>query len=302
MKEYNVFMEAIAFTLVFFIVIAFMLFFGAFKIINQGFCGLITRLGSYSRTLHPGLHVIIPFIDTLDRTVDLREQVLPLKSQSVITKDNVNVNVDAVVYYQIINPYSAIYEITNLVFAIEQIALTSLRNIVGELTLDETLTSRDVINTKLQQVIDAAASKWGVKTNRLELKDINPPDDIQKAMNVQMEAERNRRASILQAEGQKESAILRAEGEKQAVVKRAEAEAQKLRLEVEAEAMTTKNYIEKIKEAGAGPAELQVIYMETLKKLADGNANKIFLPTESITSLGAIAAAGEVFQEKAGNN
>lgn len=295
-------MEAIAFTLVFFIVIAFMLFFGAFKIINQGFCGLITRLGSYSRTLHPGLHVIIPFIDTLDRTVDLREQVLPLKSQSVITKDNVNVNVDAVVYYQIINPYSAIYEITNLVFAIEQIALTSLRNIVGELTLDETLTSRDVINTKLQQVIDAAASKWGVKTNRLELKDINPPDDIQKAMNVQMEAERNRRASILQAEGQKESAILRAEGEKQAVVKRAEAEAQKLRLEVEAEAMTTKNYIEKIKEAGAGPAELQVIYMETLKKLADGNANKIFLPTESITSLGAIAAAGEVFQEKAGNN
>ena len=288
-------MEAISSVLVFFIIVAFMLFAGAFKIIKQGYCGLITRLGSYSRTLQPGLHVIIPFVDVLDRQVDLREQVLPLQSQSVITKDNVNINVDAVVYYQIMNPYSAIYEINNLIYAIEQLALTSLRNIIGEMTLDETLTSRDMINGKLQQIIDAAASKWGVKTNRIELKDINPPNDIQQAMNVQMQAERNRRAAILEAEGKKESAILEAEGKKQAVIKAAEAQAQKLRLEVEAEALTTKTYIEKLKEAAPSKETLQIIYMDTLQKLADGKANKVFIPTESMTALGGLAAAGELF-------
>jgi regulator of protease activity HflC (stomatin/prohibitin superfamily) len=248
--------------------------------------------------LQPGFNILVPFIDTLDRTIDLREQVLPLESQSVITMDNVNINVDAVVFYQIVNPYSAVYEISNLVYAIQQLALTSLRNIIGEMTLDETLTSRDLINTKLQQIIDLAAAKWGVKTNRIELKDINPPDDIQRSMNVQMQAERNRRAAILEAEGKKESAILQAEGEKQSVIKRAEAQAQKLRLEVEAEALTTKTYIEKIKEAGADKAVLQIIYMDTLQKLADGQANKVFIPTESMTALGGIAAAGELFASK----
>ncbi len=286
----------IAFTLLFFIVIAFMLFFGAFVIVKQGHCALITRLGSYSQTLNPGLHVIIPFIDSVDRVIDLREQVLPLASQSVITRDNVVINVDAVVYYQVINPYAAVYEINNLVFAIEQLALTSLRNIVGEMTLDETLVSRDIINTKLQRTIDAAVSKWGVKTNRLELKDINPPIEIQRAMNVQMEAERNKRAAILNAEGAREAAILQADGEKQAVIKRAEAHAQKLRLEVEAQAMTTKTYIEQVKEAGATKEVLQLVYMDTLQKLADGAANKIFIPTESMTALGGIAAAGELFK------
>jgi regulator of protease activity HflC (stomatin/prohibitin superfamily) len=295
-------MTAVAFTLVFFIFIAFMLFFGAFKIIQQGYCGLVTRLGSYSRTLQPGLHVIIPFVDSLDRQVDLREQVMPLSSQSVITKDNVNINVDAVIYYQIMNPYSAIYEINNLVYAVEQLALTSLRNIIGEMALDDTLTSRDLINTKLQHIIDAAASKWGIKTNRIELKDINPPADIQQSMNVQMQAERNRRAAILEAEGLKEAAILRAEGQKQAVIKDAEAQAQKLRLEVEAEGITTKTYIEKIKEAAPTKEVLQIIYMDTLKKLADGPANKIFIPTESMTALGGLAAAGELFTMKESKN
>lgn len=288
-------MTPVAFTLIFFLFIAFMLFFGAFKIIRQGYCGLVTRLGSYSRTLQPGLHVIIPFVDALDREVDLREQVMPLSSQSVITKDNVNINVDAVIYYQIMNPYSAIYEITNLVYALEQLALTSFRNIIGEMALDDTLSSRDLINTKLQAIIDAAASKWGIKTNRIELKDINPPDDIQKAMNVQMQAERNRRAAILEAEGLKEAAILRAEGQKQSVIKDAEAQAQKLRLEVEAEALTTKSYIEKVKASAPDKATLQIIYMDTLRKLADGKANKLFIPTESMTALGSLAAAGELF-------
>lgn len=295
-------MEFAAVVLIFFIVVAFMLFFGAFIIIKQGYCGLVTRLGSYSRTLSPGLNIIVPFIDIVDRTVDLREQVLPLASQSVITKDNVNINVDAVAYYQIINPYAAIYEITNLVFAIEQLALTSLRNIVGEMTLDETLVSRDVINVRLQQVIDAVVTKWGVKTNRIELKDINPPADIQRAMNVQMEAERNKRAAILNAEGAREAAILKADGEKQAVIKRAEAEAQKLRLEVEAQAVTSKAYIERLKEAAPTKEVLQLIYMDTLQKLADGPANKIFIPAESMTALGTIAAAGEVFKTKVENN
>ncbi|MCE2928231.1 MAG: SPFH/Band 7/PHB domain protein [Candidatus Caenarcaniphilales bacterium] len=284
-------------TVVFFIVVAFLLFFGAFVIVQQSHCALITRLGSYSQTLKPGLHVIVPFIDRVDRVVDLREQVLPLASQSVITKDNVNIRVDAVVYYQIVDPYSAIYEISNLLFAIEQLALTSLRNIVGELALDETLTSRDMINTKLQQVIDSAASKWGVKTNRLELKDIDPPAEIQRAMNLQMEAERSRRATILQAEGERESAILKAEGDKQSVIKRAEGHAQKLKLEVEAQAATTRIYIEELKAAGINKDILQVIYMDTLQKLAQGPANKIFIPVESMSALGGLAAAGEAFNK-----
>lgn len=289
------------FTLVIFLVIAFMLFFGAFVIVKQGHCALVTRLGSYHATLKPGLNIIVPFIDTVDRVVDLREQVLPLASQSVITKDNVNIAVDAVVYYQIVNPFSAIYEINNLVFAVEQLALTSLRNIIGEMALDDTLTSRDMINTKLQQIIDIAASKWGIKTNRIELKDINPPADIQRAMNVQMEAERNKRAAILNAEGEREAAILRADGEKQATIKQAEAEAQRLRLEVEAQALTSKNLIESLKEAGATKEVLQLIYMDTLQKLADGQANKIFIPTESMTALGGLAAAGELFTQAKNN-
>ncbi|MEY3370474.1 MAG: hypothetical protein RLZZ361_1144 [Cyanobacteriota bacterium] len=285
--------------LVIFLVIAFMLFFGAFVIVRQGHCALVTRLGSYHTTLKPGLNIIIPFIDTVDRIIDLREQVLPLASQSVITKDNVNIQVDAVVYYQIVNPFSAVYEINNLIFAIEQLSLTSLRNIIGEMVLDDTLTSRDMINTKLQQIIDIAASKWGIKTNRIELKDINPPADIQRAMNVQMEAERNKRAAILNAEGEREAAILRADGEKQATIKHAEAQAQKLKLEVDAQASTSRNLIENLKSAGATKEVLQLIYMETLQKLADGKANKIFIPTESMTALGGLAAAGELFNQQA---
>jgi len=285
--------------LVIFLVIAFMLFFGAFIIVRQGHCALVTRLGSYHTTLKPGLNIIIPFVDTVDRIIDLREQVLPLASQSVITKDNDNIQVDAVVYYQIVNPFSAVYEINNLIFAIEQLSLTSLRNIIGEMVLDDTLTSRDMINTKLQQIIDIAASKWGIKTNRIELKDINPPADIQRAMNVQMEAERNKRAAILNAEGEREAAILRADGEKQATIKHAEAQAQKLKLEVDAQASTSRNLIENLKEAGATKEVLQLIYMETLQKLADGKANKIFIPTESMTALGGLAAAGELFNQQA---
>ncbi len=285
--------------LVIFLFIAFMLFFGAFVIVRQGHCALVTRLGSYHTTLKPGLNIIIPFVDTVDRIIDLREQVLPLASQSVITKDNVNIQVDAVVYYQIVNPFSAVYEINNLIFAVEQLSLTSLRNIIGEMVLDDTLTSRDMINTKLQQIIDIAASKWGIKTNRIELKDINPPADIQRAMNVQMEAERNKRAAILNAEGEREAAILRADGEKQATIKHAEAQAQKLKLEVDAQASTSKNLIENLKEAGATKEVLQLIYMETLQKIADGKANKIFIPTESMTALGGLAAAGELFNQQA---
>ncbi len=286
-------MEFTILVLGFFIVVAFMLFFGAFIIVKQGYCALVTRLGSYSQTLKPGLHVIIPFIDTVDRRIDIREQVLPLASQSVITKDNVNINVDAIVYYQIINPYAATYEINNLLFAIEQLALTSLRNIIGELTLDETLTSREIINTRLQQSMDLAASKWGMKTSRVELKDIDPPEQIQRAMNVQMEAERNKRAAILQAEGARESAIMKAEGEKQATIKAAEAQAQKLRLEVEAEALTMKTYIEKIKEANPSPEALQVIYMDTLQKLAAGPANKLFIPLDALNSVSGLSMLAE---------
>ena len=291
-------MDLFIFVIVFFLVVAFMVFNGAFKIVQQGHCALVTRLGSYSKTLQAGFHVLIPFIESVDRIVDLREQILPLQSQSVITTDNVNIHVDAVIYYQIINPYSAIYEISNLVFGLEQLALTSLRNVIGELTLDQTLTSREVINAKLQETLDQAASKWGAKTNRVELKDIDPPDEIQKAMNVQMEAERNRRAAILNAEGKKEAAILEAEGGKQAVIKAAEAQAQKIRLEIEAEALTRKTYIEHIKAAQPDKEALQVIYMDTLKELSKNEANKLFLPVESVSAAGAIAASGDLFKGK----
>ncbi len=289
-------MDILSFALVFFAGIAFLLFAGAVKIIQQGHCGLVVRLGGYIKTLPPGLHVILPFVDSVDRVVDLREQVMPLEPQGVITRDNVNIHVDAVIYYQIVNPYAAIYEITNLVYGIQQLALTSLRNIIGELDLDQSLTSREIINTKLQEIIDKAAGKWGVKVNRVELKNIDPPPEIQKAMNVQMEAERNKRAAILEAEGRKEAQILQAEGEKQAVIKRAEGHAQKLRLEVEAQALTSKIYIEKINEAKPSSETLQVIYMETLKDLAAGPANKIFIPTESLSIAGALASAGELFK------
>ncbi len=289
-------MDILSFALVFFAGIAFLIFAGAVKIIQQGTCGLVTRLGSYIKTLPPGLHIILPFVDSLDRVVDLREQVMPLESQGVITRDNVNISVDAVIYYQVVNPYAAIYEITNLVYGIQQLALTSLRNIIGELDLDQTLTSREIINTRLQDIIDKAAAKWGVKVNRVELKDINPPPEIQKAMNVQMEAERNKRAAILDAEGRKEAQILQAEGEKQAVIRRAEGHAQKLRLEVEAQALTSKAYIEKINESKPSSETLQVIYMDTLKSLASSPANKIFIPTESLSVAGALASAGELFK------
>lgn len=289
------------FVLLFLVFVLFMVFMGTFKIIHQGRCGLITRLGSYVKTLQPGFHVLVPFVDSLDRVVDLREQILPLKPQSVITKDNVNIEVDAVIYYQIINPYAAIYEVSNLIFAIEQLSLTSLRNIIGEMNLDDTLTSRELVNAKLLEIIDLAGNKWGVKTNRVEIKDINPPPEIQKAMNVQMEAERNRRAAVLNAEGQRDAAIQVAEGEKQAKIKAAEAEARKLELEIGAQAKMAQEYIEHVKNADPSNEALQVIYMNTLKDLADGEANKIFLPTESVTALGGVAAAGEMFQTKKNN-
>ncbi len=290
-------MDILSFTLLFFAGVLFLLFAGAIKIIQQGHCGLVVRLGSYIRTLPPGLHVILPFVDSVDRVIDLREQVMPLESQAVITRDNVNINVDAVIYYQIINPYAAIYEISNLVYAIQQLALTSLRNIIGELDLDQSLTSREVVNIRLQEIIDKAAGKWGVKVNRVEIKDIDPPPEIQKAMNVQMEAERNKRAAILDAEGRKEAQILQAEGEKQAVIRRAEGHAQKLRLEVEAQAFTTKAYIDKLKEASPSPEVLQIIYMDTLKEIAASPASKMFLPTESLSVMGALASAGELMRQ-----
>ncbi len=284
------------FVVLFFIVVLFMVFWGTFKIVNQGHCGLVTRLGSYVKTLQPGFHILVPFVDKLDRVVDLREQVLPLSPQSVITKDNVNIQVDAVIYYQIMNPYSAIYEINNLVFAIEQLSLTSMRNIVGEMSLDDTLTSREIVNAKLLGIIDHAGNKWGVKTNRVELKDVNPPPEIQRAMNVQMEAERNRRAAVIDAEGQRDAAIQVAEGSKQSKIKAAEAEAKTLELEIGAQARMAKEYIIKLKEAEPDKSALQIIYMDTLKDLSQGPANKIFLPTESITALGGVAAVGEMFK------
>src|SRR5881628_2759856 len=192
------------------------------RIVPQARAGVVERLGRYSRTLNPGLTIVVPFVDRIRDMVDLREQVVSFDPQPVITEDNLVVNIDTVLYFQVTNPKSATYEIANYISGIEQLTVTTLRNVIGGLDLEDTLTSRDEINNQLRGVLDEATGKWGIRVNRVELKAIDPPASIQEAMEKQMRADREKRAAILQAEGQKQAAILTAEGEKQAAVLRAE--------------------------------------------------------------------------------
>jgi len=259
--------------------------------------GLIEKLGKYQRTADSGLTIIIPILESMIK-VDMREQVVDVPPQAVITKDNVVVEVDAVVYYEVTDPVKVTYNVANFYMAATKLAQTNLRNLVGDLALDESLTSREVINTKLRQILDDATDKWGTRVTRVELQRIEPPADVTEAMHRQMKAERDRRAMILEAEGHKQSAILKAEGQAEAIKKVADADRyQKLTVaKGEGEAIQT---VYSAIHAGNPTNDLIAIkYLEALQKMAEGQATKIFLPIEASAILGSIAGIGEILKEK----
>ena len=270
------------------------------KIIPQSRAYVVERLGAYHRTMQTGLHYVIPFIERVANNVSLKEIVKDFAPQPVITKDNVTMQIDTVVYFQITDPKLYSYGIENPVNAIENLTATTLRNIIGELELDETLTSRDVINTKMRSILDEATDPWGVKVNRVEVKNILPPRDIQESMEKQMRAERERREAILKAEGEKKAAILIAEGEKESVILRADAEkAAKIKAaEGEAEAIikiqeATAQGLKLLKEANMDDAVLKLKSYEAMVDVANGSATKIIVPSE----LQSLVTAGTILKE-----
>lgn len=301
------------------------------KVVPQSETRVIERLGKFHKVLPAGLNIIWPIIDRpkiivtrkvvdgyqgrqvvrMSETakIDLREQVYDFPKQNVITKDNVTTEINALLYFQIVDPVKSVYEIDNLPNAIEKLTQTTLRNVIGELELDETLTSRDTINAKLRAVLDDATNKWGVKVNRVELQDITPPETVRQAMEKQMQAERNRRAEILKAEGEKQAQILNSEGEKQAEINAAEAdkqanilkaegEARAKVLQAEAEAAAIRNIAEAVADRGADPVNylLAVKYIETLKEVASGQENKtVYLPYEATNVLGSLGGIKDLF-------
>jgi regulator of protease activity HflC (stomatin/prohibitin superfamily) len=278
------------------------------RIIPQALAGIIERLGRYNRTLDPGLHVLVPFIDTLKPLVDLREQVVTFPPQPVITQDNVTISIDTVFYFQVTDPFRATYEVADLILAVEQLTVTTLRNVIGSLSLEEVLTSRDKINADLRIVLDEATERWGIRVARIELKSIDPPASIQEAMEKQMRAERDKRAAILSAEGEKQSAILTAEGERQAAILRAEADQKSQILRAEGdkqaailratgEAEAIRQLFQSIHEGDPTPDLLAYKYLEALPKLAEGPATKLMLvPSDAMQALGGVAALGGAFQ------
>lgn len=274
--------------------------------------GLIERLGKYQRTVDSGLTIIIPFIETMTK-IDMREQVVDVPPQAVITKDNVAVEVDAVVYYEITDPVKVKYNITDFYLAAIKLAQTNLRNLIGDLALDECLTSRETINGTLRQVLDDATDKWGARVTRVELQRIEPPEDVTQAMHRQMKAERERRAVILEAEGTKTSAILEAEGQKQSQILRAEGEAEAIKRVADAdkyqkltvahgEAEAIETVFGAIHKGNPTNDLLAIKYLEALPKIADGKATKVFLPLETSGILGSIGGIGELFKEKQGKD
>ncbi len=317
------------------VILAIVIISAGVKVVPQSETRVVERLGRFHSVLSPGLNFIVPFIDrpkmiytrrietnvagrtlvrmTATTVIDLREQVYDFPSQQVITRDNVTTEINALIYFQITDPKKAVYEIDNLPNAIEKLTQTSLRNVIGELELDETLSSRDTINSKLQNILDDATNKWGVKVNRVELQDITPPETVRVAMEKQMQAERNRRAEILNAEGEKQSLILRSEGEKaskinqaeatkQSEILRAEGEAQAIILNAEAEAEAIRRVAAVVAETNTDPATyiLAMKYIETLKEMTSGKDNKtVYVPYEASSVLSSIGSIQALFT---GNN
>ena len=247
------------------------------RIIPQARAGIVERLGRYSRTLNPGLSILVPFVDRLKPLIDLREQVVSFPPQPVITSDNLVVGIDTVIYFQVTDPKAATYEIANYIQGVEQLTVTTLRNVVGSLNLEQTLTSRDQINAQLRGVLDEATGKWGIRVNRVEIKAIEPPVSIRDSMEKQMRADRDRRAAILTAEGVKASAVLTAEGERQAEILRAEGAAQAAVLRADGEAKAIGAVFGAIHAGKPDPGLLAYQYLQVLPQIAQGDANKVWV-------------------------
>ena len=289
--------------------IIFVLIISNIRIVPQAHAYIIERLGGYYATWGVGVHVTVPFIDRIQKKVNLKEHVVDFEPQPVITKDNVTMHIDTVVYYQITDPKLYSYGVERPMMAIENLTATTLRNIIGEMELDESLTSRDVINTKMRAVLDEATDPWGIKINRVELKNIVPPREIQTAMEKQMKAERERREAILIAEGEKKSAILIAEGEKESAILRAEAKKQAAIKEAEGQAeaiLTVQNAvaegIKKINLANPGEGYLTIKSLESFEKAANGKATKIIIPSEIQGIAGLASSLKGILTEDAQNN
>ncbi len=284
--------------------------FKSIRLVPQARVVIVQRLGRYLKTAGSGPVFVIPFVDKLLPTIDLREQVVPFPPQAVITSDNVGIQVATVVYYQIIDAKNATYGVVDLVAAMEQLTITTLRNVIGGLTLDRALTSREDINSKMRASLDEVTEGWGVRVTRVELKDIIPPHDVQQAMEKQMQAEREKRAAILRAEGLKQSSILQAEGEKQSAILTAEGKRQSLILQAEgdaqalvtvqsAQAQAVHLVFDALNEAHATPEILKYLYIQNLPKIAEGSANKLFIVPSELQN---IAAMGATFSAAAENN
>ena len=294
------------------VIVLFIFVANTIRIVQQYEKGLVETLGKYSRTVGAGVTIVIPLFQTLKK-VDMREQVMDVAPQNVITKDNVTVAVDAIIYFQITDPVKVVYNVANFAMAALKLAQTNLRNVIGDMELDSTLTSREKINNQLRAVMDEATDKWGVKITRVEIQKIDPPRDITESMSKQMKAEREKRANILEAEGFRQSAILKAEGEKQAVILESEAKKQKAILEAEGQAEAIRRVADAqkyeidtvysaIHQGNPTNDLLAVKYMETLGKVADGKASKIFLPLETSGVMGSIAGIAELFKDKKEEN
>lgn len=271
------------------VVLAIIVIVRSVVIVNQASTAVVERLGRYQRTLTPGLNILIPVIDRIRRRVDMREQVASFPPQPVITEDNLVVSIDTVVYFQVTDAKAATYEIADFLLGIEQLTVTTLRNVIGSMDLEQTLTSRDDINGQLRGVLDEATGKWGIRVNRVELKAIDPPASVQESMEKQLKAERERRAAILTAEGAKQSAILLAEGAKQSAILTAEGEAQAQVIRAKAEASALTTVYQAIHEADPSSAALAHRYLEALPRLAEGDANKVWvIPGELTAAIGLL--------------
>lgn len=278
-------------------VVVFIIAMMAIKIVRPYEKGLVERLGRYQRTAGSGLTLVMPLMERILK-VDMREQVVDVPPQEVITKDNVAVTIDAVVYFEVTDPVKVKYNVVNFYVAATKLAQTNLRNVVGDMALDESLTSRELINTKLREILDVATDKWGVRVVRVELQRIEPPADVTEAMHRQMKAERDRRAMILEAEGHKRSRILKAEGEAEAIKKVADADKYQKLTVAEGEGQAIERVFAAIHNGRPTNDLLAIKYLEALQKVADGKATKIFLPLETSGILGSIAAIGELFKER----
>ena len=291
------------------LVIILIIAFSSIKIVKQAEVYIIERLGKFYKVADAGLTIIIPFFDHVRSVVSLKQQTMDVPPQDVITKDNVTITIDTVVFYQITDPAKAVYEIQSLKKGIEYLAITTIRDIIGKMNLDETFSSREGINNQLRTVLDEATDRWGCKVERVEIKDITPPADVRDAMEKEMNAERNKRALILESEAQRQSAITIAEGKKQAAIleadadreaqiRRAAGEAQAIKEVAEAKAKEIQMVYEAIKQANPDDKLVQLKSLEALEKVADGEANKVFIPFEATSALGALGAMKEVVSEK----